>query len=616
MTKIFVRLVSDFRRTLGNGYAEAPLRAMLYGGIKGYREYVFPSRCTVSPFLFKRDYQLQTFFKRYRYEKDVYTDQELLGMSIDKFMDTQVRLDSGIHESPLINMVMRGARVVCKEILADYSLSEHQELCRFGKRACVGTTFSESYLDEKLRKPLSGSLPHIRWFKSYLKTDDLLRRAIVEASGKKRPVFAMCDTLTVSHVPKSFNALRAICPDTLLGSFYTAGIGRMISDRLASAGLNIRVLQQRHGVLAMRSSLDRRNVTADLSAASDSLTGPLLMKVLPLPWYRAIMFGRIPHISLGGQRIRMNTVLTMGLGHTFPLQTLVFYSLLESIRRLAGVSGRISVYGDDLIYPRKMHRYVSRIFPQLQLILNEDKTFVRDHFRESCGSDFYRGCDVRPFNMEGVGRHLSGTSLEQFLYKIYNGLLRRWTPEEIPGTIEYLTQELILRCDRVLVVPPDFPVDSGVRSVAYEGQHFYAELQPCYPYHSVWFHYLKSENGRRRALSQCCYYWETLRKNSAAEELDKYALFSDEPILIWKQVRTKHGNTVSSKLVPQTVDKRRGVISYSRASSSAFGLLLQEDTHLDGSRRQNGVTVLVQPRTRHVNPMTCLMRGWRGARLS
>lgn len=582
MKKIFVHLVGDFRKTLGVNYATGAIQSLL-NGVKSFRNYKFPSRSTVCPVVFKRDYQLETFFKRYRFEDDVYTTEQLHEMSVEKFIQTQMRLDGGIQASPLVNRVLRGARAVAKEILGDYSLSEHQQLCRFGKRACVGSPYSSSTLDEKLSRPLTGSLQHIRWFKDYLKSDELLRLAIREASGKRRPSYMVCSTLTLTHVPKSYKSLRAICPDTLLGSFYTAGLGRLIAEKLTESGLNIRKLQRIHGILALESSISRVNVTADLSAASDSLTGPLLMKVLPLPWYRAVMCGRIPTVKVGNTTVRMNTVLTMGLGHTFPLQTLVFYSLLESIRRLAGIKGRVSVYGDDLIYPRKIHHYVEFIFPKLQLLLNGDKTYAQDFFRESCGSDFYRGCDVRPFCFEGEHNHISGTCYEELLYKLYNGLCRRWDPAEIAGTLEFVQCELILHADRILCVPPDFPDHSGIKGSSSPNGYFEVPLSPCYPYQSSFFHYLRSSTGRRRAISQCIYYWEKLRQNASDEEYEPYSQIQDEPILYWtkskKEKVTAENGTVYARLVPQTAAKRDAVISLARSSTTMFDRQLHLVNH-------------------------------------
>lgn len=574
MRKLYIHLVSDFRTRFGQQYAAAPLGAFLSGGIKMLRGYAFPSRCCVSPDIFKADYQLEALFKRYRFKDDVYTDQELLDMAKEKFLGTQVRLAKGFTVTPLIHQVLVEARRFAKDILGEYSVEEHRALCQFGKRACVGTGFAESTLDVKLSKPLTGSQEHIRWFKNYLNTDELLRDAIKEASGKRRPSYRVCDTLTMSHVPKSFKALRGIIPDTLLGSFYTNGLGKLLSKRLRSAGLDIRVLQQRHGILAQKNSRTRKFVTADLSAASDSLTPHLLRRVLPLPWYRAAVYGRIPHIDLLGDRVRMETVLTMGLGHTFPLQTLVFYCLLKAIGRLAlGRDVYVSVYGDDLIYPRKIHRYVAAIFPKVGLLLNGDKTYVEDYFRESCGSDFYRGSDVRPFSPEGEYQLKHGLHYGQFLYKILNGLRRRWDASQIPRTIEFLKCEIILHVGEILYVPPSFPDTSGYKVFEHDGAYLCAYHEPDRNTFSNRFTFIQQRNKRRESLSQCCYYWEWLRERSHIEIAHDYSDPSDTPILMVKNYyKWRKGKKIVVRVVAQTVDKRSIETLLTSSITTVFGL--------------------------------------------
>jgi hypothetical protein len=153
----------------------------------------------------------------------------------------------------------------------------------------------------------------------------------------------------------------------------------------------------------------------------------------------------------------------MGNGATFPVETLVFYCLLKAIGELTGVKGTYSVYGDDLIYPSGLHRYVTAIFPQFHFRLNLDKTFVSYPFRESCGSDFYRGQDVRPYFAKGQEEVLTRVRYESWLYKVYNGLTFRWDPEEIRGTLTWILSELSMISRGICRVPPSFPDYSGVK---------------------------------------------------------------------------------------------------------------------------------------------------------
>jgi hypothetical protein len=167
----------------------------------------------------------------------------------------------------------------------------------------------------------------------------------------------------------------------------------------------------------------------------------------------------------GEKEIDMYTesVLPMGNGLTFPVETLVFYVVLKAIAELSEVKGTISVYGDDLIYPSKLHKYTTVIFPQLKFMINLDKTFVKAPFRESCGSDFYRGADVRPFFLPGSGQLLTRTRYAVWLYKVYNGLLRRWDECEIRSTLHMLLTELAMTGLPLHRVPPCYPDTAGIR---------------------------------------------------------------------------------------------------------------------------------------------------------
>lgn len=540
MRQLWFHLVKDFRTSHGLEYATNASTAFQNGGIKGFRAYKWPARCQAPPYLFKTEAQLENLFKRYRFEEDVFSDDELLIMAKEKFIATQERIARPLQITPIVFKVLQKARHIIRVILGEYDAEEHMASCRFGKRACAKVPYSRSYLDLKFGAPLTGSQEHIAWFKNYLHSDQLLSEVIAQCQGLPEPRYEMCETLTLSFVPKSYKSLRSIKPPTLIGSFYTYGLGRVLQDRLLKVGLDIRRLQRRHGRLVKSNSLTRQLVTADLSAASDSLTRELLRRLLPSAWYRACMLGVVPNVKLGISSVRLQSVATMGDGHTFPLQTLIFYSILCAIGELVGVGGtHVSVYGDDLIYPRSFHKYVAGIFPKLHLVLNNDKTFVHDFFRESCGSDCYHGIDVRPFQYEGRSQHLSRQPYAVFLYKLYNGLTLRWCEEEIPQTLAYLRSEICSSQDCILQVPPSFPDGAGLKTTQIIKGGFYSPIVYAKSTHTWVFNYLHVCADFRVVESQYPYYWERLRASvkDCEVELDPWDQ-GDEPVLRWRKANT------------------------------------------------------------------------------
>lgn len=544
MTNLWLCLAEDFSYTYGPDPLHRIKARFLKDGVKGFRDEKWPSRpSNLPPHLFKWLYQLENLFKRYRFENDVFTDAELESEALRKFRDTQRRCAEPLNVTPVVFKVLQRARVIVTRILGKYDLGEHYMKSRFGKRACLGTPYRSSYLDEKLMsRPFTGSHAHLQWFQKCIQEDGFLQQCWNSALKEQRvhPVSDLCYTC----VPKSYKAFRGMMPDTLLGSFYTAGLGKILEERLRRAGLDIKRLQEKHRVLAKRASKRRHLVTADLSSASDSITLQLLRFLLPSKWYQAITLGRARYVTYNGERILLSSIVTMGLGQTFPLQTLVFYSIISAIGELQGSPFFVSVYGDDLIYSRHLHRYVVEVFPKIHLILNEDKTYVSDCFRESCGGDYYRGVDVRPYQPEGCGQRLIGLRRQNFLHRLYNGLRSRWEEVEIPLTIGYLEAELSL-CGPILQVPPQFPDESGVKvdwpckGLAYSPVYWASPWADNPEKHCGWvFKYLHSVGDDRVVHRfQAPYLWERLRRSALREPLEK-SQWDDEadvPVLRWRK---------------------------------------------------------------------------------
>lgn len=464
MKNTWLALRQDFSSSLGFQIG-VTAKSLIQTSISGFRDYVWPLRTKLPVYHMKCEYQLENFLKRYRFQTDKFTDEELDEKQIVSQLDNLKRLSKPLNVTFLLFNVLKKARIIIKEILGEYDEEEHLSLCRFGKRASVGSPLRKSYLDLKLKAPFEASPEQIKWFKSYLARDIHLSRVVQKARPKGKPLFKICRSLTLTCVPKSWKSLRGITPNTTIGTFYTYGLGRVFTNRLRKVGLDIRKLQMKHGLWAKEFSISRTHVTADLSAASDSIVLQLLMYLIPRKWLRVLKLGLIRNITLpDGSTHQTPTFCGMGIGFTFPLETMVFYALLQAIKELSLTKGFVSVYGDDLIYPRAMHKYVIAIFPKLGFNLNEEKTYANQNFRESCGSDYYRGHDVRPVSPDAECRSNHYLPLQAFIYNLVNSLSRKWTPEEIPITLHYLKRELLGLTGEIALVPPSFPDGSGWKS--------------------------------------------------------------------------------------------------------------------------------------------------------
>lgn len=517
-------MVRDCRSAFSDPSLFVEEELQLRNSIKDFRFESFKGSYFLSPYYyFKWRYQMESLLKRYRFDNDAYTDSELELESSKKFVATQVRLaelwKGNIPYRSLL--VIKKARSIVKAILGRYDSAEHLLHCQFGKRASVGVPYSKSYLDLKCGSPLTGSSEHITWFEqTALKNDRLLEGALSSCTPMAYPRYKLCSNLTLSLVPKSWKAMRSIMPNTIIGGYYTAGLGKLLELKLRSAGLDIRRLQDKHRDLVLRYSKTRSHVTADLSSASDSFTSQLVNMLVPREWYRALNLGRIKEITLPSNKtVTSVTFCTMGIGFTFPLQTLLFYSLLKSIQGLLSKAGKVSVFGDDLIYPRDMHTYVLQCFTDLGFILNEDKTFVYQSFRESCGEDAYCGFSVRPFSPKGKREALKRSEYHMLLYKTINGLQRRWDESELPITMRWLYSEVLRVSDSIFQVPTTYPDYSGVKVDGPRRDFLLPWSKPRSNGNGVFtFPFLSFSRPKRPITWQFPFYWDCLRKTVSSVE--------------------------------------------------------------------------------------------------
>jgi hypothetical protein len=198
-------------------------------------------------------------------------------------------------------------------------------------------------------------------------------------------------------VPKKDDIDRAACKEPDFNMYLQKGCGDYIRRALKRDGidLNDQSVNQR---LAREGSIDGSLATLDLSAASDSITGKLVLELLPYEWFRHLDNIRSKQTFINNKWRSLNLFSTMGNGFTFELESLLFYAMCIVAVRLSDVdSSIIGVYGDDLIVPTEASGPLIEILKYFGFSTNVEKSFVEGPFRESCGGHYYNGQDVTPF---------------------------------------------------------------------------------------------------------------------------------------------------------------------------------------------------------------------------
>jgi len=219
----------------------------------------------------------------------------------------------------------------------------------------------------------------------------------------------------VVAVPKTLKSPRIIAIEPCCVQYAQQAIkdelvSRLEKHRFTHGHINFRdqVVNQR---LAMKSSIDGRLATIDLSDASDRVPRHLALRMFDsnpdlrdaIDSCRSTM-AQLPDGRLVGP---LEKFASMGSALCFPVEAMYFYTICvvallraqnlpETARNIFEVSRMVYVYGDDLIVPST---YADAVFDHLQKYnckVNSSKTFYCGSFRESCGVDAFGGYEVTP----------------------------------------------------------------------------------------------------------------------------------------------------------------------------------------------------------------------------
>jgi hypothetical protein len=313
-------------------------------------------------------------------------------------------------------------------------------------------------------------------------------------------------TNKLTFVPKTISEARCICIEPALNIFFQKGCEYLLLDVLKQA-FNIDLANQQgfNAELARLGSITGDFATVDLSSASDTISREMCKDVLPKYVFRHLDVLRSPSCKLpDGSVVELKMMSSMGNATTFPLQTLLFACAVSTVYRLAGIpllNGRdidlswsrvaeelclrsetqrnFAVNGDDIIVHTEVIPALYRLLAVLGFSVNKDKSFHEGPFRESCGSDWYRGQGVR-------GVYCKTLRSQQDCYSLINRLVRWSTEHEL---VLRSTCEFLARRTRVILVPPDESDDSGIHAplVAVEEKRAHKAFRPkdCLPFQRV-----------------------------------------------------------------------------------------------------------------------------------
>jgi hypothetical protein len=265
-------------------------------------------------------------------------------------------------------------------------------------------------------------------------------------------------------VPKTAKGPRLIAAEPVAHQWCQQLIKRFLEERLSGLFDDNFVSFRNQGLsqaLVSKASLDRSLATVDLSSASDRLScwvierafrkNQTLLKALHATRTRWVMDSinkdRAPNYFV------TKKFASQGTAVTFPIQTIIFLIIALTAsgfdakspedficnrrfcKSLDRLRNKVRVFGDDIIIP--VHGYDSLCFllHALGLKVNQDKSFVKGHFRESCGMDSFKGVDVTPIKTKCI--EATGPQSRQSLIDYSNNLFNAglWNASEAAKSI-------------------------------------------------------------------------------------------------------------------------------------------------------------------------------------
>lgn len=207
-------------------------------------------------------------------------------------------------------------------------------------------------------------------------------------------------------VPKSMTKRRTISKEPSSLQFYQKAVRDTIDFELKRSSLGDFINledQSLSQTMALRGSEVGSYATLDLSAASDSVTWPLVKAVTQGTWLlEACCCTRsdyTKHEVFG--LLHLQKFAPMGSSCCFPVMCVVFASICAlAVERVSGRKPRYNdfrVYGDDIVIKTRYAAVLETLLGDLHFTVNVKKSFTQasfHNFREACGVEAFDGVDV------------------------------------------------------------------------------------------------------------------------------------------------------------------------------------------------------------------------------
>jgi hypothetical protein len=208
-------------------------------------------------------------------------------------------------------------------------------------------------------------------------------------------------------VPKDSRGPRLISCEPVDFQWIQQGLSRAIVRRVESHPIsrwNVFFTDQgpnQRG--ALLGSMRNEYSTLDLKEASDRVHLDLVRLLFPGNLIDYLEAARSLTTEMPtGEVIKLQKYAPMGSALCFPVMALTIWSLLTAAAPDADTRESILVYGDDVIVPTAFAESAITVLELFGLKLNRNKSCTKGLFKESCGTDAFKGVNVTPVRIRTV----------------------------------------------------------------------------------------------------------------------------------------------------------------------------------------------------------------------
>jgi hypothetical protein len=326
----------------------------------------------------------------------------------------------GVEQVSEEGLIFEVARGLCCDLLDDFMPGDI--LPRHGKGSTAEGTLKpiEKYNFTDLPDSVEEIFPKSEYFSVPGRASHLLpvplvfsgagvvRRAqteVRESSPISEPVARIC------AVPKDSRGPRIISAEPKELMWLQQGIWAWLRRRIESHPLTAGHVnftnQAVNRDIALSSSEDGAFATIDMKEASDRVSLTVVAGLMPSKLIESLMVTRsIYNRFPDGKEIRLRKFAPMGSAVCFPVEALVFWSLVVgTLVRIFDMSVQracksVYIYGDDIIVPSEKAVAVIDSLERFGLLCNREKSYWSGSYRESCGVDAFKGVNVTPIKIK------------------------------------------------------------------------------------------------------------------------------------------------------------------------------------------------------------------------